>query len=194
MAYEGKNNRRPGRGRPQNEFEQRIIDLARVTRVQKGGKRLRFRILLALGDKNGKVGYAIAKGADVSIAVNKAVNKAKKNMITVKLVNETIPHAITVKYKAATVLLKPAVPGKGIVAGGAVRSILELAGVPNIYGKILSKTNNKISNVRSVFYALEQLNKRVKDVPVKKEKEVKRTDKPVAEVKKEDKKSTESKK
>ncbi len=167
MAIEGKKNRRPRREKPQNEYEQRIVDLARVTRVQKGGKRLRFRVLLALGDKNGKVGYAIAKGADVTIAVNKAVNKAKKNMLIVKLVNETIPHAIIVKHKAAKVLLKPAVQGRGIIAGGSVRSILELAGIPNVYGKILGKTNNKINNVKAVFIALERLNKKVKDVPAK---------------------------
>ena len=143
--------------KPQSEFEQRIVDLARVTRVMAGGKRLRFRATVALGDKKGKVGWGVAKGADVTIAVNKAVNQAKKNMFKVNLVNETIPHEVTAKFKAAKVLLKPAVVGRGIIAGGAVRTILELAGVPNIYGKIIGRTNNKISNVQAVFKALRAL-------------------------------------
>ncbi len=159
MAREGKNNRNSRRGpaRPQPEFEQRIIDLARVTRVMAGGKRLRFRACVALGDKMGRVGWAVAKGADVTIAVNKGVSKAKKNMIKVHLVNETIPHQVMVKFKAAKVLLKPAVKGKGIIAGGAVRNILELAGIPNIYGKIIGRSNNKINNVQAVFLALKSL-------------------------------------
>ena len=143
--------------KPQSEFEQRIVDLARVTRVMAGGKRLRFRATVALGDKKGKVGWGVAKGADVTIAVNKAVNQAKKNMFKVNLVNETIPHEVTAKFKVAKVLLKPAVVGRGIIAGGAVRTILELAGVPNIYGKIIGRTNNKISNVQAVFKALRAL-------------------------------------
>jgi len=159
MAREGQSKKNNSRKnfKQQPEYEQRIIDLARVTRVMAGGKRMRFRATVGLGDKNGKVGWAVAKGIDVTIAVNKAVNKAKKNMFKVNLVDETIPHEVTAKYKAAKVLLKPAVKGRGIIAGGSVRTILELAGVPNIYGKILGRTNNKISNVRAVFKALEML-------------------------------------
>ena len=141
--------------RAQSEFEQRIIDLARVTRVMAGGKRLRFRACVAIGDKRGRVGWSVAKGADVAIAVNKAVNKAKKNLFKLKLTGGTIPHQVVGKFKSSQVMLKPAVEGTGIIAGGAVRQILELAGVPNIYGKIL--TNNKISNIEATMKALKSL-------------------------------------
>jgi len=156
MPRQGKNEKSPKIKAPV-EFEQRIIDLARVTRVMAGGKRLRFRACVALGDRAGRVGWAVAKGADVTMAVNKAVNKAKKRMIKIKLVKGTIPHQIEVKFKAAKILLKPAKEGTGIIAGGAVRNVLELAGIPNIYGKILGKTNNKINNVAAAIKALMSL-------------------------------------
>src|SRR3989344_8033979 len=142
MAQEGnRNNRTSFRGnRPVQEFEQQIVDLARVTRVMAGGKRMRFRACVVIGDKKGRVGWAVAKGADVTIAVNKAVAKAKKNMIKVIFVKDTIPHQVEVKFKAAKLMLKPAVAGTGIIAGGAARSVLEMAGMPNVYGKILSCT------------------------------------------------------
>ncbi len=153
----GRNNKRNFKDRPQSEFEQRIVDLARVTRVMAGGKRLRFRACVAIGDRKGRVGWAVAKGADVAIAVNKGVNKAKKNLIKIRLIKGTIPHKVEAKFKAAKIMLKPAVEGTGIIAGGAVRQVLELAGVPNIYGKILGGTNNKISNIQATFKALESL-------------------------------------
>src|SRR3989338_6581507 len=115
----------------QPEFEQQIVDLARVTRVMAGGKRMRFRACVVIGDKKGRVGWAVAKGADVTIAVNKAVAKAKKNMIKVIFVKDTIPHQVEVKFKAAKLMLKPAVAGTGIIAGGAARSVLEMAGTGN---------------------------------------------------------------
>lgn len=136
------------------EFEQRIVDLARVTRVTSGGKRMRFRATLAIGDKKGRVGMGVAKGADVTISVNKAFNQAKKKLIKVAIVNETIPHQVLVKYKAAQILLKPAPQGTGIKVGGAVRIVCELAGIANIRGKILG-SNNKISNLRAALMALQ---------------------------------------
>jgi len=157
MAIKGRNNKRNFKEKPQNEYEQRIIDLARVTRVMAGGKRLRFRACVAIGDGKGKVGWSVAKGADVAIAVNKAVTKAKKNMTKLRFVKGTIPHQVYAKFKAAKVLLKPAVEGTGIIAGGSVRQILELAGVPNIYGKILGATGNKISNIQATMAALQPL-------------------------------------
>jgi len=157
MAKEGKTKREHFK-KPESEFDQRIIDLARVTRVMAGGKRMRFRACVVIGDKKGKVGWSVAKGADVTIAVNKAVAKAKKYMVHVKITNETIPHQVEVKFKAAKILLKPASKGTGIIAGGAVRSILELSGIPNIYGKILG-SNNKINNIHCVFEAFKILNK-----------------------------------
>lgn len=136
------------------EFEQRIVDLARVTRVTSGGKRMRFRATLAIGDKKGRVGMGVAKGKDVTIAVTKAFNQAKKKLINVPIVNETIPHQVLLKYKAAKILLKPAPKGTGIKVGGAVRVACELAGIANIRGKILG-SNNKISNLRAALLALQ---------------------------------------
>lgn len=150
---EFKKNRKP-QTREVPEYEQKIIDLARVTRVMAGGKRMRFRACVAIGDKKGKVGIGIAKGADVTIAVNKAVNRARKNLIKIPIVNETIPHEIRIKYKAAKLMLKPAPKGTGVKAGGAVRVVLELGGVPNIVGKILG-TNNKVNNVKALVQALD---------------------------------------
>jgi len=165
---------KPGRGRggrrPEDrEFDQRTIDIARVTRVTRGGKRMRFRSLVVAGNRKGKVGFGLAKGADVAISVNKSTNKAKKKMIEVPIVNETIPHEVSAKYAAAKVLLKPATRGSGIKAGGAVRVVLELAGIPNISGKILG-TKNKINNVKATFLALESLTKSAGSKPVKEEK------------------------
>lgn len=142
--------------KPSDEFEQRIIDVARVTRVMAGGKRMRFRACVAIGTKSGKVGIGIDKGADVTAAVNKAVNDAKKSMVDVPIVNDTIPHEIYQKFGAAKVLLKPARRGKGVIAGGAVRQILELAGVKNVTSKILG-TNNKVNIAKCTVLALSNL-------------------------------------
>ena len=150
---------RGGRSRgPVDEFDQVIIDIARVTRVMAGGKRMRFRACVLVGNRKGKIGTAVAKGADVTLAVNKAATKARKHLITVSTINETIPHAITSKYKAAKVLLKPAPKGTGIIAGGAVRSVLDLAGISNVVAKTLG-SNNKINNVLVTFDALSKLKK-----------------------------------
>jgi len=155
----GRGGNRGKRGRPQREpreFEQKILDLARVTRVTKGGKRMRFRTCLIIGDKKGRVGVGIAKGADVAISVEKAFRQAKKNMTTVPIVNETIPHEVKMKFGAAYVMLKPAPEGTGLKSGGAARVVLELAGVPNAVSKILG-SNNKVNNARATFAALKSL-------------------------------------
>jgi len=144
--------------RPREEFEQRILDIARVTRVMAGGKRMNFRACVAIGDKKGNISVGLGKGADVTIAVNKAVNRAKKVMIKVPMVKDTIPHAITCKLGAAKIIFKPASKGKGIISGGVVRTILELAGVKNVTTKTIG-TNNKINNARCVIKALESLRK-----------------------------------
>ncbi len=142
--------------RPKEEFEQRILDVARVTRVMKGGKRMSFRVCIVIGDKKGRVGVALGKGADVTLAVNKAVNKAKKNVINVPIVNDTIPHAVLNKFGSAKILIKPAAQGRGVIAGGVVRVILDLAGVNNITSKILG-TNNKVNNAKCTILALKSL-------------------------------------
>lgn len=157
------------RGRPEREkeeFEQKIVDIARVTRVMAGGKRMSFRACVAIGDKKGRVAVGIAKGADVTMAVNKAVNQAKKSIVTVTTVNDTIPHEIYHKKGAAKVLLKPARRGKGTIAGGATRIVLELAGIKNITSKNLG-TGNKVNVVKCAIEALDLL-KKVEKKPVEK--------------------------
>ena len=144
--------------REQEEFEQRIIDIARVTRVMAGGKRMRFRACVAIGDKKGRVAIGLAKGKDVTIAVTKAVSRAKKNIIIVPMVNNTIPHEVYQKFGAAKILFKPARKGRGIIAGGAVRVVLELSGIKNVTSKILG-TNNKVNNVKCTIEALGNLKK-----------------------------------
>ncbi len=144
--------------KPKEEFEQRILDIARVTRVMAGGKRMNFRACVAIGDKRGSIAVGLGKGSDVTIAVNKAVNKAKKEMIKVPMIKETIPHAITCKLGAAKIIFKPASKGKGIISGGVVRTILELAGVKNVTTKTIG-TNNKVNNARCTIKALSSLRK-----------------------------------
>lgn len=141
-----------------DEFEQRILDIARVTRVMAGGKRMRFRACVAIGDQKGKVGIGLGKGADVTTAVNKAVNIAKKNIVNVAIVNDTIPHDIYQKFGAAKILFKPAKKGRGVIAGGVVRVIVELSGIKNITSKILG-TNNKVNNSKCTIEAMKMLKK-----------------------------------
>ena len=152
-----KNNRRKD-NRPREdkkEFDQYILDLARVTRVTEGGKQLSFRACVILGDRKGRVGFGLSKGKDVQYGVEKAVRQARKHIINVPIVNETIPHAVISKANAAVVMLKPAPRGSGIIAGGAVRVVLELAGVPNVSSKILGRTKNKVAIVQATLAALQ---------------------------------------
>ncbi|PIT89549.1 30S ribosomal protein S5 [Candidatus Kuenenbacteria bacterium CG10_big_fil_rev_8_21_14_0_10_36_11] len=149
-----RNNYNPKREKP--EFEQKMVDLARVTRVTKGGKQMNFRALMVIGDKKGKVGYGVAKGKDVTLAISKAVEQAKKNLEKITLHNGTIPHRIEEKYKAARILLKPAPLGTGVKAGGPMRIVLDLAGVENIVGKMMG-SKNKINNVKCTYNALLKL-------------------------------------
>lgn len=166
-GFGGRNDRsgRPGRkgGRRQHEerekpeFEQKILDLSRVTRVTKGGKRMRFRACLLIGDRNGRVGIGLAKGLDVAAAVEKAFRQAKKNLVTVPMKHTTLPHDVTYKFGAAQILLKPAPEGTGLKSGGAVRNVLELAGVKDAVSKITGGSKNKINNARATFHALRAL-------------------------------------
>lgn len=150
------NNKDRNRERERSPYDQRVVELARVTRVTEGGKRMSFRACVVVGNRQGLVGYAIAKGADVQAAIGKAVRKAEKSLITVPMVKQTIPHAIETKFKAARILLKPAPSGSGVIAGGTARIVLELAGIPNISGKTLG-SGNKINNVHATFKALSTL-------------------------------------
>ncbi len=136
-----------------DEFEQKIIDLARVTRVMAGGKRLRFRACMVIGDRKGRVGVGLAKGSDVSIAIGKAIAKAKKNIVNVPIIDGTIPHRVEIKNKASRLLIKPAKKGSGLKAGGVLRIILELVGIKDVVAKIIG-TNNKVNNAKTAIKVL----------------------------------------
>ena len=136
------------------EFETKVVEIKRVTRVVAGGKRMRFRALVVTGDRNGRVGIGLKKGADVAEAVAKATAQSKKHLLKITIKDGTIPHAVKIKYKAAVVFLKPAPAGSGITAGGPVRAVVNLAGIKNISSKMLG-ASNKVSNVRATFEALQ---------------------------------------
>jgi len=142
--------------REKPEYDQKLLDLARVTRVVKGGRRFRFRATLVIGNRNGKVGVGVAKGNDVSEAVRKAFNSAKKNLVLVKRFNSTIACLVEAKIGSAKVMLKPAKAGRGIVAGGSVRSVVELAGIRDIVSKSMGSPN-KLSVARATLAALEKV-------------------------------------
>jgi len=140
------------------EFEQRLIEVKRVTRVTRGGKRLRFRACVVIGNRKGKVGMGVAKSTDVALAVDKAVSRAKKTLVTIPNYS-TIPCIIKEKSGSAEIMLKPATEGTSIVSGGPVRAVLELAGISNVVSKVIKRSNNKISNIRATLNALDKLNK-----------------------------------
>lgn len=135
------------------QFEEVVIAIDRVARVVKGGRRFRFKALVAVGDRKTRVGVGVAKGSDVQLAVTKATEVAKKNMVTIAIHNETIPHEIEVKVTGAQVLLKPAAPGTGIIAGGTVRSIVALTGIRNLITKSLG-SSNKVNVAYATIEAL----------------------------------------
>lgn len=140
----------------EKQFEERTLHIDRVARVVKGGRRFRFRALVVVGDKKGKVGIGSAKGADVTAAVTKATEVAKKNMISVSLYKGTLPHEAEAKVSGAHILIKPASAGTGLIAGGVVRSVLEVAGVSNALSKSLGSTN-KTNTAYATIAALDSL-------------------------------------
>lgn len=150
-----KNDRKRGRDEDDG-FDTKIINIRRVTRMYKGGRRMRLSVFVVVGDRDGKVGVGIGKGPDVRSAQNKAVAAAKKSLVSIPLNGNTIPHDITFKTGAARVMLKPAAPGTGIVAGSSMRAVAEVAGIKDMLGKIMG-TNNKISNAYATVDALASL-------------------------------------
>lgn len=140
----------------EKQFDERVVHIDRVARVVKGGRRFRFRALVVVGDHKGKVGIGIAKGADVTTAVTKAVDVAKKHFVNIHIVNGTIPHDSEVKVGGARILIKRAVPGTGLIAGGVVRTVLEVAGVKNILSKSLGSAN-KINTAYATLAALQAI-------------------------------------
>src|SRR3989344_4910525 len=147
--------RREGGFGAKSEYEQKVLDIARVTRVTKGGKRFSFRTTIAIGDGKGKIGLGMAKGKDVAQSIQKAFNRAKKNLMAIPLVGGTIPYQVEAKYNSAEVILKPS--KSGVKAGGPVRVVAKLAGITSLTGKLISRTNNKINIARATIAALQKL-------------------------------------
>jgi len=153
------------------EFDETVVQINRISKKTKGGNQMRFSALVVVGDRKGKVGVGISKAKDVRNAIRKAIEAAKRKMITVSLSGTTIPYSVNEKFSAAKVLLKPAPPGSGIIAGGPMRVVLEASGIRDAVGKILG-SKNKISNVYATFKALETISEMVK-MKQKEEKDVK---------------------
>lgn len=156
---EFRKNRRPTRrpNAPRSEFEQKMLSIRRVTRVSSGGRRFSFSVVMAIGNGKGKVGIGIGKAGDTSLAIDKAIKSAKKNMVDIKTTKEmSIPHTVEAKYSSAVVSLQPSA-GKGIVAGSAVRDLIELGGLKDIVGKVRSGSKNKLNIAHATLVAFKKL-------------------------------------
>lgn len=138
------------------EFAEKLISLNRVAKVVKGGRRFSFSALVVVGDRKGRVGYGFGKANDVSEAIRKGMDRAKKGLITIPIKKSTLPHQYTGKFKSATVILKPAAPGTGVIAGGAVRAIMDVGGVNDILAKSMG-SRNPINTVKAVFNGLQNM-------------------------------------
>lgn len=154
--------RKPRRDQRDKEFEERVVTINRVTKVVKGGRRFRFAALVVIGDKKGRVGFGTGKANEVPDAIKKAIEDAKKNVFRVPVVGTTIPHTIVGTYGAGEIFLRPASEGTGVIAGGAVRDVLELAGINDVLSKCIG-SRTPINMVRATVTALQEL-KTVEDV------------------------------
>jgi small subunit ribosomal protein S5 len=151
-----------GKDKPRSEFDERVLQVDRVSRTVKGGKRMRFRALVIIGNHSGKIGMGVGKASEVVDAVAKATTYAKKHILEIPIVNDTIPYPIDINRGAAHLILKPAKPGTSVIAGGTIRVICNLAGIKNLVAKILG-TANKINNAQTTMQALEILAKQWKE-------------------------------
>lgn len=142
----------------EQEFSETVVQIKRVSKKTKGGNQMRFTALVVVGDKKGKVGMGLEKAPDVRSAIQKAISHAKKDMVKIPLKGTTIPYSVRQKYNAARIMIKPAPPGSGIIAGGPMRVVLEAAGVKDAVGKILG-TNNKTTNIKATIKGLNSLSK-----------------------------------
>ena len=142
--------------REEKEFEEKVVQVNRISKKTKGGNKIRFSVLMVVGDKNGRVGVGLGKASEVVAAIKKGSRYAKRHLVSIPLKETTIPHEILVKKGAAKVFLKPAPKGTGVIAGGAIRAVVETAGIKDIVAKILG-TKNKISNVYATMEALGRL-------------------------------------
>jgi len=148
--------------RPKPEYDEHVLQVDRVARTVKGGKRIRFRALVIIGNRNGKVAIGVGKAAEVAIAVQKASTIAKKHILEVPIVNDTIPYPMNIHRGAVSIILKPAKPGTSVIAGGTIRVICNLAGIKNLVSKVLGSAN-KINNAQAMMEGLEKMAKRYKE-------------------------------
>lgn len=168
---DNRNNNNQNRGRsgnrnqfaPRDEFEEKVVKISRVSKKTKGGNKIGFSALTVVGDKKGRVGVGLGKAPDVAGAIRKGILLARKHLITVPLVNESIPFRVDIKVGAARIMLKPAPVGSGVIAGGAVRSVVSAAGIKNISSKVLG-TKNQANNVHATLEALKTLSIRKEEM------------------------------
>ncbi len=147
----------PRRERVKPEFDHKVVDVRRVARVMKGGRRFSFSVVLIAGDRKGRVGIGVGKASDTSLAIDKATNQAKKQMTKIVLTDDmSIPHATKAKFSASIIEIRPT-KGSGLVAGSSVRTVLDLAGIKGVNAKVISRSKNKLNNARATMVALKKL-------------------------------------
>lgn len=156
MNFSNQRNRNPDPRQPADEYTEKVVQIKRVSKKTKGGNQVIFTALVVVGDQKGKIGVGSGRAKDVSSAIKKAIRKAKNNTINIIIKNDTISNEIRYKYKSATLLLKPAPQGTGIIAGGSLRSLIEVSGIKNITTKIMG-TRNKALNIKTAYLALQKI-------------------------------------